>query len=89
MNFEKVSLLLEKAIEEKKSNSYKLEEKTGLSRRYIRSILKGEKENGSKEAIEKILEALELNKEERITIWASWMYQKGFNEVAEFLNKHN
>lgn len=89
MNLEKVSVLLEKIIEEKKSNPYKLAEETGLSRRYIRDILKKEEECGSKESIEKILNALEVGEKEKIKIWTSWLFQKGFVDVAMFLNKNN
>ena len=90
MEFEKVSILLEKAIKKAGSSTYKLEEQTGYSRRYIRAILdESNKEKGSKEAIEKILDALSISKKERIEIWGSWLSQKGFNEVAEFIYKKN
>lgn len=89
----RVSVLLKEFIEDKNTSTYQLEKKAGLSRRYIRNIIEevptksGKIELGSKETIEKLMEALELNKKERLLFWASWLYQKGFYEIVEELIK--
>lgn len=83
----KVEEILRERMKMKKISQYKLRDMTGVSRTYIGDILSRESSHGSKEALEKIIAALDFNQEERIEIWISWLSEKGLNEIVEHYKK--
>lgn len=86
MKFKKTSEILKKYMEEKGLTQYALAEKSNVSRSYISDIL-AEKRNdsGSKEAIEKLIIALELGEEEEREIWINWLAGKGHHKLMGYL----
>lgn len=86
MEFKKMSEILKKYMKDKKLSQYALAEKSGVSRSYISDIV-GEKrsDSGSKEAIEKILLALELSEEEKREVWINWLAERGHIELMKYL----
>lgn len=88
MMIENFSDLIRRYMKERNISQRTLALKSGVSRRYITDIIGGTQDTGSLEAIEKIMTALELTKEERINVWANHLYAKGYVELVLYLQEN-
>ncbi|SKA08798.1 Helix-turn-helix [Cetobacterium ceti] len=85
--FESVSAILKKHMEEKGLSQYKLADKCeGITRSYIGDILTQRKQS-SKNFIEIVIKALELNEVQKKELWESWMFEKGDKATMLYLKE--
>lgn len=87
MEFQEFAQLLKSIMKKKNISQYELAKKSGVSRSYISGIVGKEKDIGSKEAIQKIVTALCLEKTEERELWMTWLYARGHEDLMLYIKK--